>query len=171
MGRSLKEGNGNTLQYSFGASLVAHTVKNLPAMWQCAVVSRSVRLLATPWDCSPPGSSVHGILQARILECRSFTRPENGHSAHNKNAMQGAVSSLHSQPPTPTQLFRGPTLPSRKQKCMVSRGCSVLYGPHCRWLWGCSCHLLAIPSQEQRLGFCAGSPAELLRLVSGQRSG
>ena len=22
-----------------------------------------------PMDCSPPGSSVHGILQARILEC------------------------------------------------------------------------------------------------------
>ena len=32
-----------------------------------------VRLFATPWtcdpvDCSPPGSSVHGILQARVLE-------------------------------------------------------------------------------------------------------
>ena len=28
-----------------------------------------VRLQATPWTvCSPPGSSVHGILQARILE-------------------------------------------------------------------------------------------------------
>ena len=29
-----------------------------------SVVSDSV----TPWTCSPPGSSVHGILQARILE-------------------------------------------------------------------------------------------------------
>ena len=27
-----------------------------------------VQLFATPVDCSPPGSSVHGILQARILE-------------------------------------------------------------------------------------------------------
>ena len=27
-----------------------------------------VRLFATPSDCSPPGSSIHGILQARILE-------------------------------------------------------------------------------------------------------
>ena len=26
------------------------------------------RLFATPMDCSPPGSSLHGILQARILE-------------------------------------------------------------------------------------------------------
>ena len=27
-----------------------------------------VQLLVDPVDCSPPGSSVHGILQARILE-------------------------------------------------------------------------------------------------------
>ena len=32
----------------------------------CSVVSDSLR----PVDCSPPGSSVHGILQARILESR-----------------------------------------------------------------------------------------------------
>ena len=30
----------------------------------CSVVSNSLR----PKDCSPPGSSVNGILQARILE-------------------------------------------------------------------------------------------------------
>ena len=27
-----------------------------------------VQLFVTPMDCSPPGSSVHGIFQARILE-------------------------------------------------------------------------------------------------------
>ena len=31
-------------------------------------VSQSCRTLCDPVDCSPPGSSVHGILQARILE-------------------------------------------------------------------------------------------------------
>ena len=31
------------------------------------VLSR-VQLYVTPWTCSPPGSSVHGIFQARILE-------------------------------------------------------------------------------------------------------
>ena len=47
--------------------------------WQCTYVNEKwkcmllgcVRFFATPWavtDCSPPGSSVHGILQARILE-------------------------------------------------------------------------------------------------------
>ena len=31
-----------------------------------------IRLFASSMDCSPPGSSVHGILQARILELAAF---------------------------------------------------------------------------------------------------
>ena len=30
---------------------------------------QSRQTLSDPMDCSPPGSSVHGTLQARILEC------------------------------------------------------------------------------------------------------
>ena len=33
-----------------------------------ALVTQSYPTLCDPMDCSPPGSSVHGILQARILE-------------------------------------------------------------------------------------------------------
>ena len=33
--------------------------------------------LCNPVDCSPPGSSVHGILQARILEWLPFPPPES----------------------------------------------------------------------------------------------
>ena len=33
--------------------------------WSCSVVCLT---LCDPMDCSPPGSSIHGILQARILE-------------------------------------------------------------------------------------------------------
>ena len=32
--------------------------------------------LCDPMDCSPPASSVHGILQARILEWLPFPSPE-----------------------------------------------------------------------------------------------
>ena len=32
------------------------------------LVSQSCLTLCNPMDCSPPGSSVHGILQARTLE-------------------------------------------------------------------------------------------------------
>ena len=31
-------------------------------------VAQSCLTLCDPMDCSPPGSSVHGILQARVLE-------------------------------------------------------------------------------------------------------
>ena len=39
-------------------------------------VSQSCLTLCNPMDCSPPGSSVHGIFQARILEwvAISFSR-------------------------------------------------------------------------------------------------
>ena len=45
------------------------------------VHSQSCLTLCDPLDCSPPGSSVHGILQAQILEpvinsfCRGSSRP------------------------------------------------------------------------------------------------
>ena len=32
------------------------------------LVAQSCPTLCSPMDCSPPGSSVHGVLQARILE-------------------------------------------------------------------------------------------------------
>ena len=38
-------------------------------------VSQSCLTLCGPMDCSPPGSSVHGILQARILEWVAISSP------------------------------------------------------------------------------------------------
>ena len=35
----------------------------------CAKLLQSCLTLCDPMDCSPPGSSVHGILQARTLDC------------------------------------------------------------------------------------------------------
>ena len=35
----------------------------------CCLVTQPCTTLCNPVDCSPPGSSVNGILQARILEC------------------------------------------------------------------------------------------------------
>ena len=34
----------------------------------CVLIAQSCLTLGNPMDCSLPGSSVHGILQARILE-------------------------------------------------------------------------------------------------------
>ena len=38
----------------------------------CAKLLQSCPILCDPMDCSPLGSSVHGILQARILEWVAF---------------------------------------------------------------------------------------------------
>ena len=37
-------------------------------LYVCLLVTQSCPTLCDPMDCCPPGSSVHGILQARILE-------------------------------------------------------------------------------------------------------
>ena len=39
-----------------------------PTMWPCVKSFQSCPTLCDPMDCNPPGSSVHGILQARKLE-------------------------------------------------------------------------------------------------------
>ena len=36
--------------------------------FRCSVVAQSWPTLCDPMDCSPPGSSIHGILSARVLE-------------------------------------------------------------------------------------------------------
>ena len=43
----------------------------------CAESLQSCPTLCDPVDCSLPGSSVHGILQTRILECVPCPTPEN----------------------------------------------------------------------------------------------
>ena len=90
--RSLGEAHSNLLQYSClenpmereASQATVHRVKRVRYnwskwapryakwKWSLSVVSDSLR----PVDCSPPSSSVHGILQARILEwvAISFSR-------------------------------------------------------------------------------------------------
>ena len=41
----------------------------------CCLVPKSCLTLYDPVDCSPPGSSVHGILQARILQWVAISSP------------------------------------------------------------------------------------------------
>ena len=41
----------------------------------CCLAAKLCPTLCDPMDCSPPGSSIHGILQARILEWVAFPSP------------------------------------------------------------------------------------------------
>ena len=55
--------------------------------WWCCSVTKSCPTLCDPMDCSPPGFSVHGIPQARILEwdCHLLLRgifPNRGSDSH-----------------------------------------------------------------------------------------
>ena len=49
-------------------------------------VAQSCLTLSHPMDCSPPGSSVHGIFQARVLEwvALAFSRRSQFHNLHQK---------------------------------------------------------------------------------------
>ena len=50
------------------------------------LVTQSCLTLCDPMDCSPPGSSVHGILQARILEWVAM--PSSGESSQPRDQIQ-----------------------------------------------------------------------------------
>ena len=60
-------------------SIFNATYQNFSYLYMKVLVSQSCPTLCDPMDCSPPGSSVRGILQARILEWvgLSFPSPEN----------------------------------------------------------------------------------------------
>ena len=70
----------------------------LPCWWECklvwplwrtvcvCLVTQAYPTPCDPMDCSPPGSSVHGILQTRILE--SVAMPSSRGSSQPKNQTQ-----------------------------------------------------------------------------------
>ena len=93
---------------------------------KCALSLQSCLTLCDPLDCSPPGSSVHGILQARILEWvamsffRGFSRP--------RDRTWGFLCVLHWQAVSlPLALPGKPQLPLTP--CLELGQCKVLLPP------------------------------------------
>ena len=104
-GRSPGEGNGCPLQYSclensmdggdwlaiaksydwatFTFNTLPHPQRGL-TRWKWSEVTQSCLTLCNPVDCSPPGSSVHGILQARILEWDAVVAMRSGKQTHSE---------------------------------------------------------------------------------------
>ena len=53
-------------------------------------VAQSCPTLSDPMDCSPPGSSAHGIFQARVLEWGAIAFSDGYHSSGiNRNPLVG----------------------------------------------------------------------------------
>ena len=67
----------------------------------CAKSLQSCLILCNPMDCSLPGSSVHGILQARILEMVAMPSSRGSSQPRNQKPRSPAlqVDSLPSEPP------------------------------------------------------------------------
>ena len=77
-------GSGRAQDLSLGYCMQMHTHILQPHACMCILCHFSrVWLFETPMDYSPPGSSVHGILQARILESvampssRGYSQPRD----------------------------------------------------------------------------------------------
>ena len=65
-GIKIAGGNINNLRYAEDTTLIAESEEELRERER--EVAQSCPTLHDPMDCSPPGSSVHGIFQARGLE-------------------------------------------------------------------------------------------------------
>ena len=100
-------------------------------------VTQSCPTLCDPVDCRPPGSSIHGILQARILEwvAISFSRgsswPRDRTQVSHKQA-----DVLTSEPPGNHGLYSPWNSPGQNTGV---NSLSLLQGsnpglPHCRWI-------------------------------------
>ena len=70
------EDNSNLWPESKQALLIGRERGSTLVISMCAKSRQLCPTLCNPMDCSLPGSSVHGVLQARILECVaiSFSR-------------------------------------------------------------------------------------------------
>ena len=96
-------------------------------------VNQSCPTLSDPMDCSPPGSSVHGILQARILEwvAISFSRGS-------------------SQPRDWTQVSR---IVDRRFNLWTTREATVLWGRLLAYFEGCKLYLSPSITETEFVGF------------------
>ena len=65
----------NTQREKIHTHTPTHTHKHTHTYIYVSSVAKSCPTLCDPMDCSPPGSSVHGILQAGILEWVTFPSP------------------------------------------------------------------------------------------------
>ena len=97
-------------------------------------MAKSCLTLCDPMDCSPPGFSVHGILQARTLEwvaipfCRGSSRP----SGRTQVSCIGKADSSPSEPPGKPSEMEVRVILKPSQGSSTHCLCNILFdGPEC----------------------------------------
>ena len=81
--------------------------------------AQSCPTLRDPMDCSPPGSSIHGIFQARVLEWGAMHRQQCNEPASPSSRLAPAQSSLSpAESHAGTQPYRKPCRNPALQKAM-----------------------------------------------------
>ena len=80
-----------------------HHIRHQESSFNCLkwkLVARLCPMLCDPRDCSPPGSFVHRILQARILECVAMPSSRGSSQPRDRTRISCTVEdSLPSEPP------------------------------------------------------------------------
>ena len=82
-----------------------------------ALIARSCPTLCDPMDCSPPGSSVHGILQAGILESVAIPSSRGSSQFRDRTHVSYVAGRLLSEPPGSEDMYEN--LPPRRELRLV----------------------------------------------------
>ena len=139
----------------------------------CVLVTQSCLTLCGSMDCSPPGSSVHGILQARILEwvaipfSRGSSRPSDRTWVSGIAGMFFTIWAMREAQKWPGQTFKCLDVEISKHLLQPKRTFLALLQPlkNMKWMFSCvpfcssflhfSNFLIANPKQTLHVLLCS----------------
>ena len=131
----------------------SHKISTLLAQCMCAVRAKSLQsspTLCNPMDCNPPGSSVHGILQARILEW--VVMPS---STQCIVKMNNSLPTFYYLPPPPRLFLEIPTITPALYYCLRTLSLHITMSSKSR------CFSALMPQNIQAKIIVSTSPREI----------
>ena len=107
-GGNLKPSYSGELLHQFENCCSSHCCNSCVyvCVYVCVLIAQSCLALCNPTDCSPPGFSVHGILQARILEWVAIPFPRGSSLPGNQSQVSLLTGRSFNIWPTREALFQ-----------------------------------------------------------------